>query len=128
MLLKIFVTRLACKFAKFVILRVEWLFFVFTDKTTYFTDKAILNYIIEHYILSMSILMYNNTYYRVCEDTNQEILKIERQQRQANRKIEKLQKQLLQCKNSMEVKIMSERILDRQVSLILTSLLNFGDG
>ena len=35
-----------------------------------------------------------------------------------DRKIEKLQSRLMQCKNSMEVKVMSEKILEKQASLV----------
>ena len=52
----------------------------------------------------------------MCEETSQEILKIEKQQRDTNRKIAKLQAKLSSCKNSMEVKVMSERILAAHVS------------
>ena len=48
--------------------------------------------------------------------TNQEIARIEKQQRETNKRIESLQKELLFCKNSYEVKIMSEKILDYKVS------------
>ncbi len=48
--------------------------------------------------------------------TNNEIAKIERHQRDINKEINKLQKELLFCKNSLEVKIMSDRIFDKRVS------------
>ena len=48
--------------------------------------------------------------------TNTEIAKIERHQRDINKEINKLQKELLFCKNSLEVKIMSDRIFDKRVS------------
>ena len=42
-------------------------------------------------------------------------MKIEKQQIATNRKIERLQAKLSTCKNSMEVKVMSERLLAGQV-------------
>ena len=54
---------------------------------------------------------------RVCDMTAQEIMRIEKNQRKTNRKIAQLQKELMFCKNSLEVKVMSERLLGKQVSV-----------
>merc|ERR1712179_815647 len=66
-------------------------------------------------------------YQKICDMTNQEIARIEKQQRETNKRIESLQKELLFCKNSYEVKIMSEKILDYKESDKKSSL-SFGMG
>ena len=72
--------------------------------------------------ISDSPLRLRVSFCRICDMTNQEIAKIERQQREMNQNISRLQKELMFCKNSMEVKILSESILDKRVSLTVTYL------
>ena len=64
--------------------------------------------------------MFNCYYFHsICGITANEIAKIERHQRQINTEINKLQKELQFCKNSLEVKILSDRIFDKRVSVSL---------
>ena len=53
-------------------------------------------------------------YQKVCQQTAQDMLKFERQKRDSNRQIAQLQKEILFCKNSLEIKILSEEILDKK--------------
>ena len=52
----------------------------------------------------------------MCEQTSQEIAKIERSQRDLNAEIDRLKRDLSTLKNPVDVKILSERILDKRVS------------
>lgn len=54
-------------------------------------------------------------FFSICDITANEIAKIERHQREINNEINKLQKELQFCKNSLEIKIMSDRIFDKRV-------------
>ncbi|ELT87221.1 hypothetical protein CAPTEDRAFT_221900 [Capitella teleta] len=53
-------------------------------------------------------------YQKICEITGQEIVKIEREQRQTRKRIEDLQKELMFCKNSQEVKRLSDNIFGKK--------------
>ena len=69
-------------------------------------------------ILYNAILFSAVTLFRVCQETNHEIARIERKKVEKGREIEELKKQILFCKNSMEIKIMSEKILDKKVGFM----------
>ncbi|XP_064608958.1 protein FAM227B-like [Liolophura sinensis] len=54
----------------------------------------------------------NREYQKICEHTDRQIMELEKQKRETNREIDKLQRELLFTKNSVELKILSEKIME----------------
>ncbi|XP_046358597.2 protein FAM227B-like [Haliotis rufescens] len=77
-----------------------------------------------HNTLALSDAL-NKEYQRICEETNNEIYELERKKRDMNREIDSLQKELLFTRNPLDLKILSERIMelkdrDRMTPLLTT--------
>ncbi|XP_064619061.1 protein FAM227B-like [Lineus longissimus] len=66
-------------------------------------------------------------YQRICDQTNQEILRIERKKIDTNREIDALQKEILFNRNPVDLKIMSEKILEMRERNTPTAGINVGD-
>lgn len=55
-------------------------------------------------------------FYRICEETDQEIYELKRRQRESNIEFNKLSKELMMTKNPLDLKILSDKILELYVS------------
>ncbi|CAH1797810.1 unnamed protein product [Owenia fusiformis] len=53
-------------------------------------------------------------YKKICDVTHQEIMKVEKKRRETNREIDRLRKEVLLVRSNLELKILSEKILDKK--------------
>ena len=55
--------------------------------------------------------------YRMCEETDQEIYELKRKQRESNMEFNRLSKELMLTKNPLDLKILSDKIIELYVSI-----------
>ena len=55
--------------------------------------------------------------YRMCEETDQDIYELKRKQRESNMEFNRLSKELMLTKNPLDLKILSDKIIELYVSI-----------